>query len=1495
MPMEIIPDADAGDSPNRRGGRVLWVRLAVVGFTIFTLGFLALMWPGWPLHPLAYLASAQARAQGLKLDVRSPWLRLKTDFTLSVTVESVRVGDAANPNALSLDNFSARWQSRDLMHAHWAPEAIGLGALATTLVAETGGGLHFLTLPASPQKSASASAFTPADLHANILPREGKTLTVAIGRTTLSLPAGLPARTVTTGPVALTLGQPRAGQLSLGGSLDLNVDDRPGSLQFDGELALVRDWLGRFKANLTASPGANAPATRIAFAADRTDANRPATVSLRVNDCVPGDWLALLGRADLPQLNGRFDAEFTATGDPMRRHLETASARLDLGAFTITQPVLLVRPLVLTPLRLTLNIEDDGRKGSLSPFTTQAGPLALSCSGISWASQGATVSGNGRLQLDAIPLAKLLEWLPPAVLAKLPLTPAEASEIGLAATTVSLDASGESAAAPPRLHVAARTGLTLNRELVAIEAESRFDPATKQIDLKVVLPDFVQARWQLALLRRFPVPDLAAPLRAEFALAGHWPPVLDDARWKIVAGEGHVIPKGPSLRWLARPFPLTSFTLAGRLNNGLKQLAIDQLDFVSGRAHLAFGRTELQSPQALTATTTQAPASARFALKLEHWYAADFIPLLGPELQAMVAPAAADLAQIGLESLETGAELSFAHLPWIDPALTALNGTQTAVFRLGEQLLPVDAVWKFDPATRRIAASVHLEGLRPDRLPFASLKNLPVTPDVLDLAFAVNLNISADPYAASLDLMNLKADLGVQARDGRIKANPYLAADLPIRHLSLAASARILPLRLDHLKAEADFAGPTLLIDDARLDLGDAGRGGLRLSLRELPLDWALARVPAAWQPALMKDARVRGRLATLDLRAEFPAPTPKVPAPFPDVLTLAADLRDLGLHLGDRPELTLPQLAVSGDLGQIAVRIDRASTDGVTLSNFTATITAPLTATRQAKTTGTIEADLARIPALLIAAKPWVTLSPGLDLKGLGGQATVQFTATTPLDPAKIPADLRANATVTARQVTLPMVPAAVRIGPSAVTITAAIASQTATGTFGWQPSALSIAPWLNGPLTVNATYAATPQAIDIHPQIDLAATVIDVPPLNWHKSVGLPAKIHTDARFTLPTPAVAGRLAATVITDGLVASPLRTGLDVDLSDERHPPLNLLPGIASLHLRDTQFGLSALALDATRAPDGTTQISMRSPQIDLSEWISRFAPDITAWNNARIPPPPAATPAVVVAKPTPTPPRSPAATAIPVLPLHAISFQADIARVSLTPSRQLTGVTLAAALRDGLPASLRLAASAGDKTNFDFQLDAATGRQPWRCTLVDFAGWLRTAAAPLTLLGDTPLPPASPLETLSTLHNTFASGEIALQGTLNWRDLQNTVDGSFHIDHLILEQELKFLSSIAALIKKRVILQVPFKIFDVPAFTASPTHVSLKKMLIEGPLKLTSEHIDLDLAAQQIDMTGKVLGIGFDVAGPFSNPQFYLKDNNLLIKGITTKDDFEW
>ena len=141
----------------------------------------------------------------------------------------------------------------------------------------------------------------------------------------------------------------------------------------------------------------------------------------------------------------------------------------------------------------------------------------------------------------------------------------------------------------------------------------------------------------------------------------------------------------------------------------------------------------------------------------------------------------------------------------------------------------------------------------------------------------------------------------------------------------------------------------------------------------------------------------------------------------------------------------------------------------------------------------------------------------------------------------------------------------------------------------------------------------------------------------------------------------------------------------------------------------------------------------------------------------------------------------------------------------------------------------------------------------------------------------------------------TLLGGHVAAAGTLAWTDSTNTLIGSAKIDRLTLQQEIEFLRKIAALVKRRVLLQIPFETFEIQEFRANPDFIALRDTRIVGPLDVTASFIHLDLAQSFLDMSGKVLGIGFEVTGPFDEPHFYLSEKNQLVKGITTEDDFDW
>lgn len=126
-----------------------WKRLGLATLAISVIAGITLFWPGWPLHPLAALVSHRARAQGVELHLRSPWLRLHTDLTAHMNVAEIRLGDPANPDALALKKLNVQWRLGDLVHARLAPETIRLDEAGGTLRVDERGSLQFIAFPAT--------------------------------------------------------------------------------------------------------------------------------------------------------------------------------------------------------------------------------------------------------------------------------------------------------------------------------------------------------------------------------------------------------------------------------------------------------------------------------------------------------------------------------------------------------------------------------------------------------------------------------------------------------------------------------------------------------------------------------------------------------------------------------------------------------------------------------------------------------------------------------------------------------------------------------------------------------------------------------------------------------------------------------------------------------------------------------------------------------------------------------------------------------------------------------------------------------------------------------------------------------------------------------------------------------------------------------------------------------------------------------------------------
>jgi len=144
-------------------------------------------------------------------------------------------------------------------------------------------------------------------------------------------------------------------------------------------------------------------------------------------------------------------------------------------------------------------------------------------------------------------------------------------------------------------------------------------------------------------------------------------------------------------------------------------------------------------------------------------------------------------------------------------------------------------------------------------------------------------------------------------------------------------------------------------------------------------------------------------------------------------------------------------------------------------------------------------------------------------------------------------------------------------------------------------------------------------------------------------------------------------------------------------------------------------------------------------------------------------------------------------------------------------------------------------------------------------------------------------------------LPETIVGGRVAADGTLNFDDAARVALGRLQVADLRLRAEVPFLSSIAALVKRKLMITVPFKEFRINSFALGQDELHLQNALLDGPIALTAEKFDFNFDTTELFLRGKVFGIWFEVKGPLGRLEYYLADKTPGVKLLTTEDEFQW
>jgi hypothetical protein len=177
---------------------------------------------------------------------------------------------------------------------------------------------------------------------------------------------------------------------------------------------------------------------------------------------------------------------------------------------------------------------------------------------------------------------------------------------------------------------------------------------------------------------------------------------------------------------------------------------------------------------------------------------------------------------------------------------------------------------------------------------------------------------------------------------------------------------------------------------------------------------------------------------------------------------------------------------------------------------------------------------------------------------------------------------------------------------------------------------------------------------------------------------------------------------------------------------------------------------------------------------------------------------------------------------------------------------------------------------------------------------LPDLGKLLAAAAAPLDGLAPATVPQGSAFALLRELPVTVRGGDLGLRGRWRPREAEGRLEGSSEVRGLRLERDVETLNRIAGLVKRRVVLYVPFERLAAGSFRVGSSGVVARDIVLQGPVDIALESAEYRSSDTLVQARGKVFGVCFEIHGPAAGPRFYLCDDSTVVR-ILTEEEEEW
>jgi hypothetical protein len=434
--------------------------------------------------------------------------------------------------------------------------------------------------------------------------------------------------------------------------------------------------------------------------------------------------------------------------------------------------------------------------------------------------------------------------------------------------------------------------------------------------------------------------------------------------------------------------------------------------------------------------------------------------------------------------------------------------------------------------------------------------------------------------------------------------------------------------------------------------------------------------------------------------------------------------------------------------------------------------------------------------------------------------------------------------------------------------------------------------------------------------------------PGLAWEKPAGLEASVQ--ARAATPDFRCTGNVASAAFDlagNGLIYQRIGVKGQVDAKLTPAGP----PATVKLVCDSIEADATSLRLEAEAGWPQTIDISLSGSRLDLRPLVRLAAPQFAALNAPAISPPVAVKPggaATATAPVAAAPAAASTATAKPMFLPAESKVKIALQEIVLGGGRTITPFQLQAQFRGDQPVAADLSfASLGHGVHASLRpgpdnpahLPIASGStdlpkvaqvsQPalpavgervsnastWSLQIDEVADLLAVGTAPFQNLPAAMTAADTTIGGLVGLPEKFIGGRLTADGTLDLGNSAGIVQGHVQVADLRLRSEIPFLSNIAGLVKRNVIITVPFKEFRIDSFKLGQHDAHVQNAFLAGPINFTAEKLDLDFETTELFLRGKIIGVWFEVKGKPGHLEYYLADKNPGLNFITTPDEFQW